>query len=398
MSDAAMPQDFAPPPRQVLVVDDSEAERELMAMTLDAAFPGVAVTRNADPLLTQGLCERQAFDCVLLDYNMPQKDGLTLASELRAAFAHLPIILMTSVGDEMLAASALRHGASDYLPKAKVSVFSIRRTVDRSIQTCGQERLIEEQRSELENFAYALAHDFKQPIRQIITFSQMISEEIGPRGGELQQHLTFLGAAAERLGRLVDVMAQYTLLNQPPELGDIELDDVVASVRASLAPYLAERGAVFLAPTGMPAVRGNETLMAQVLQNLVFNGLHYNESPSPQVELRISLQDGAWVLEVHDDGVGIEPQYLAEIFKPLVRLHNSSEYAGSGLGLTLALKAVLAQQGALWCESCLGAGSVFFVRLPQASQYTPKRKGTTGGKAQAAGRPPADSPPGGANG
>jgi signal transduction histidine kinase len=364
-----------PPPRRVLVVDDSEAERELMAVTLGAAFPGVAVTCNANPMLTRDLCERQAFDCVLLDYNMPEKDGLTLASELRAAFAHLPIILMTSVGDEMLAASALRHGASDYLPKAKVSALSIRRTIDRSIQACGQERLIQEQRGELENFAYALAHDFKQPIRQIITFAGMISEEIAPRSDEVRQHLTFLRDAAGRLGRLVDVMTQYTLLNQPPVLGDFELDSVVASVRASLSPYLAERGAVFDAPSKLPSARGNETLMTQVLQNLVFNGLHYNQKPSPRVELRITWQDEAWVLEVHDDGVGIEPEYLTDIFKPLMRLHNASEYAGTGLGLTLARKAVLAQNGAIWCESRLGEGSVFFVRIPCASGQS-DRNGT----------------------
>ena len=75
-------------------------------------------------------------------------------------------------------------------------------------------RLIDEQRGELENFAYALAHDFKQPIRQITTFTQLISEEIQSDSGEIQQHLTFLGDAARRLGKLVDVMSRYTLLNQ----------------------------------------------------------------------------------------------------------------------------------------------------------------------------------------
>jgi signal transduction histidine kinase len=366
------------PPRRVLVVDDNETDQELMALTLDAAFPGIAVVLNGDPLAAQRLCEESGFDCVLVDYNMPDKDGLTLVGELRAAFAHLPIILMTNVGDEMLAASALRQGASDYLPKAKVSAFSIRRAVDRSIQACGRERLIEEQRGELENFAYALAHDFKQPIRQIITFSEMISEEIGGRGGAVRQHLTFLSTAAGRLGRLVDVMTQYTLLNRPPELGVVELKAVVADVRASLAPYLAERGATFLAPSKLPAVLGNETLMIQVLQNLVFNGLHYNRDPAPCVELRIGQRDDAWVLEVHDNGVGIEPQYLTEIFKPLVRLHNAADFAGTGLGLTLARKAAVAQGGAIWCESVLGAGSVFFVQARRAGgQFSSKPRCAT---------------------
>jgi signal transduction histidine kinase len=356
-----------PMPQSLLIIDDSEAERELIALALDAAFPGVNVRRCAYPMLAKQVCREQDFDCVLLDYNMPLLDGLALAGELRAAFAYLPIILLTSVGDEMLAARALRSGVSDYLPKSRVSAYSMRRTVDRSIQACRQSRVIDEQRGELENFAYALAHDFKQPIRQITTFTQLISAEIRDgEAGEIQQHLTFLGDAAARLGKLVDMMSQYTLLNQSPELADVDLNRVVASVRASLAPYLAERGAEFVSPHKAPTIRGNETLMTQVIQNLVINALHYNKSSVPRVELTAKRRAGQWFIEISDNGVGIEAEYLAEIFKPLVRLHTASEYAGSGLGLTLARKAVLSQNGAVWCESTPGVGSVFHIRVPAA--------------------------------
>ena len=356
-----------PMPRSLLVIDDSEGERELIALALDGAFPGVNVRGSAYPMAAQQLCQEQDFDCVLLDYNMPLKDGLTLAEELRAEFAYLPIILMTSVGDEMLAAQALRSGVSDYLPKSRISAYSFRRTVDRSIQSCGQAKLIDEQRGELENFAYALAHDFKQPIRQITTFAQMISEDLdGGNTAETQRHLTYLSDAASRLGKLVDVMAQYTLLNQPPELADVDLGRIVATIRASLVPYLAELSAQFISPAQAPRVRGNETLMTQVLQNLVINGLQYNRSAVPRVELTARRDAETWIIDVVDNGLGIEPEYLAEVFKPLVRLHNASEYPGSGLGLTLARKAVLAQKGAIWCESTPGAGSVFHIRLPAA--------------------------------
>ncbi|MDB5465173.1 MAG: Phytochrome, two-component sensor histidine kinase [Phenylobacterium sp.] len=362
-------------PKSLLVVDDSKAEREIMLLTLGAAFPAAEVLTAAHPLMAKQMCADRRFDCVLTDYNMPDMDGVALAGELIAATAYLPIILMTSVGDEMLAAKALRSGISDYLPKSRITTESIHRTVERSIQACGQARLIDEQRGELENFAYALAHDFKQPIRQIVTFTQMISDEIQiGEAGEVHNHLTFLGEAARRLGKLVDVMSQYTLLNQPPELADVDLNRVLASVRASIAPYLAERGGEFVAPSQAPTIRGNETLMTQVLQNLVMNGLQYNRSSVPRVEVAARSGAGHWTLEISDNGLGIEAEYLAEIFKPLFRLHAASEYAGSGLGLTLARKAVLAQDGAIWCESPPGRGSVFHVRLPaaQGTRRTPQ--------------------------
>ena len=358
---------MAASPRLLLVVDDSEAEREIMALTVGAAFPGAEVRSADHPLLARRMCAEQDFDCVLTDYNMPQMDGVMLAGALREGAAYLPIVLMTSVGDEMLAAEALHSGISDYIPKSRITVESIRRTIERSIQACGQARLIDEQRGELENFAFALAHDFKQPIRQISTFTQLISNEIrGVEVGDVQQHLTFLGDAARRLGKLVDVMSQYTLLNQAPELTDVDLDRVLASVRASIEPYLADRGAEFASPRQALMVRGNETLLTQVLQNLVMNGLHYNQSANPRVEVTAHRQAEHCTIEIRDNGLGIEAEYLAEIFKPLFRLHTAAEYAGSGLGLTLARKAVLAQKGSIWCESTLGLGSVFHVKLPPA--------------------------------
>jgi len=357
----------------LLVVDDSEIDRELASIALQTAFQSAAVHQCADPLLAERACEARTFDCVVLDYNMPKIDGLVLARRLRDRFAYLPIILMTSVGDELLVAEALRGGVSDYLPKARLNPEAFRRTVDRSIRACGQARIIEEQRGELENFAYALAHDFKQPIRQISTFTRLISDEIrGENKGEIQQHLGFLGDAARRLSKLVDVMVDYTLLNQPPTISDFSVSDALDSVRASIAPYLAERAAEFVTPDSPCFARGNETLMIQVLQNLVVNGLMYNQSPIPRVEVHARPDAEYCLIEIADNGLGIEAEYLTEIFKPLFRLHTASDYVGSGLGLTLARKAILAQSGAIWCESTPGVGSVFHIRLPAAKAESPR--------------------------
>jgi signal transduction histidine kinase len=354
---------------RLLTVDDSELDCDIMEHTLRAAFPDAEIHRLCDPSTVEQLRAERAFDCVFLDYNMPQVDGLTLAGRLRAADTYLAIILVTSVGDEMLVTEALRAGVTDYIPKPRITSEALRRIVDRSLHASSQARVIDQQRGELENFAYALAHDFKQPIRQIITFSKMLGEEIrGGDPGEVQRHLNFLTHAATRLDKLVDVMLQYTLLNQPPVLSDIALDGVLASIRASLAPLLAERGGEFVTPRRAPRVRGNKTLMIQVLQNLVVNGLHYNRSPRPRVELTVERDGASWTIAVRDNGIGIEPQYLSEIFKPLIRLHAASEYSGSGLGLTLARKAMLAQHGEIWCDSTPGEGSVFQIRLPAAER------------------------------
>lgn len=359
-----------------LIIDDDAAERALVAYTLKDAYPDAVIHQVGNPDDAEKICSERAFDCVILDYNMPQMDGLALTQKLRPLFPHLPFVLVTSVGDEMLAARALTGGVSDYIPKARINADSIRRTIARAMHVSTQARVIEEQRNELENFAYALAHDFKQPIRQIQTFTKLISSELGDGSeGEVQQHLTFLGDAARRLGSLVDVMSQYTLLNKPPEIGPVDLSKVFAEVLASLGSYIGERGGV-VGIGEMPAVTGNEPLMTQVMQNLIVNGLKYNKSETPRVEVNGAMHLGRCLLTVRDNGIGIEEKFLDEIFKPLARLHPAAEYAGTGLGLTLARKAVVAQGGRIWCESELGTGSTFYVELQAAPASRAARAGT----------------------
>lgn len=352
----------------ILYVDDDADDRELMLLALRQAMPAARLWSADSAHVAQNACATRQVDCLILDYRMPDMDGLRLAQAIRPSFPYMPIILCTGFGDEELAAQALTGGVTDYLPKGKVNTQSLRRTIDHAVRTMDQARTIDEQRKEIENFAYALAHDFKQPIRQIRTFTALIEKSLEGREGQYHgQHLTYLNDAARRLGHLVDVMSQYTLLSKPPELGRVELNSVLFDLRMSLEAYLAERNGR-LEFCFLPAVIGNESLLTQVFQNLIVNGLKYNTSSTPMVSISYESTLDGCVIRIHDNGIGIEPRFIREIFKPLVRLHSSAEFEGAGLGLALARKAVVAQRGALWCKSTPGEGSDFFVRLPIASE------------------------------
>ncbi|WP_299173571.1 ATP-binding protein [uncultured Brevundimonas sp.] len=351
-------------PLRLCLIDDDPAELALTQELLRQAIPDVDIHIECDARLALQACENQAFDCLIIDYNMPFLDGLTCAQELRGAFPYLPIVLSTSFGDEVLAANALTSGVTDYIPKSRMTLESLRRAVEHAVRVTKQARIIDEQREELENFAYALAHDFKQPIRQIRTFATLITEAIeGRRSSDTLNHLAFMNGAAKRLADLVDVMSQYTLLGKAPTFEAISVNRVLDGVRASLAPYLEERcGRIVVSPA--PSILGNDAMMTQVAQNIIVNGLKYNKSESPTVIVTNYVEGDRCVMKFEDNGIGIESRYIEDIFKPLTRLHNSSEYTGSGLGLTLARKAVLAQNGEIWCESEPGKGSAFLVSLP----------------------------------
>ena len=348
----------------LLIVDDDQAERALTARLARDTFPGARIETAANADAAQDACALEPFDCVILDYNMPGMDGLSCARRLRQSHPWLPIVMSTGYGDEMLAAHAVTSGVTDYIPKSRITPQSLTRVVENAIRVTRQAKVIEEQRGELENFAFALAHDFKQPIRQITTFANLVSEAIrAGRAGDIAQHLSFLDGAARRLGSLVDVMSQYTLLSKPPALEAVDLEPLLANVMASIAPYVRERGGrvTWDAPARL---RGNEALVTQVMQNLIVNGLKYNRSDPPAVHIAGAAQDGQCTIRVRDNGIGIAPQYVEDIFKPLVRLHTRNEFSGTGLGLTLARKAVTAMDGAILCHSRPGAGTEFVVTLP----------------------------------
>src|SRR5690349_4214468 len=118
----------------ILIVDDDPLEAELIGATLRQALIDCTIValRDGEDVIEQ--CASGEFDCAFIDYNMPRIDGLELGRRISARAPHLPLILMTAVGDEMLVASALRSGFTDYIPKHRISRESAERAVTRSMR------------------------------------------------------------------------------------------------------------------------------------------------------------------------------------------------------------------------------------------------------------------------
>ncbi len=350
----------------LLFIDDDPLFLDLLRLFAEEAYPAAHIVCLEHATDVAALCARQTFDCVVLDHNLPGVSGFDTARSLRQAFRYLPIILVTGVGDEMLAASVLKGGVNDYIPKARLSAGVLRRVCEQVMQAMSQRMIIDRQREDLETFAFALAHDIKQPLRQISIFSDLLMAQIEPEPtGEAAMFLRFIQSASGRLAELVDTMLDYAVLSQTVSCTDVHIGSVAEEVCTSLSNYIAQRnGRVEIAADC--SLFANKALLAQILQNLVINGLKYNQSPVPTVSIQIAAGNGHCDIMVRDNGIGIEEQYLTDIFKPLRRLHNKDEFSGTGLGLAIVRKAVLTQNGSISCRSEPGSGTQFIVTLPQA--------------------------------
>ena len=148
----------------------------------------------------------------------------------------------------------------------------------------------------------------------------------------------------------------------PP--AEVDLNRVAAAVRDTLGEVIAEaRAEVVLDP--LPKVKGNETQLGQLLQNLISNALKFRGKDPVKVRLWSEPREGEWVIGVTDNGIGIEPEYRERIFVIFQRLHSRKEYPGTGIGLAICKKIVERHEGRIWVESDPGKGTTFFFTLPE---------------------------------
>jgi light-regulated signal transduction histidine kinase (bacteriophytochrome) len=113
----------------------------------------------------------------------------------------------------------------------------------------------------------------------------------------------------------------------------------------------------------LPTVNGDEKLLVMLFQNLIGNGIKYNDKKSPKIHISALKENNQYVISVKDNGIGIKPEHLERIFTIFQRLHGKEEYDGTGIGLSIAQKIVHQHHGEIWAESEPGKGSTFYFTI-----------------------------------
>ena len=208
----------------------------------------------------------------------------------------------------------------------------------------------------------AASHDLRAPLRHIKTFSGFLAEDAKSRliDDDLS-HLNRIDTSIERMMQLLTSLLQFA------KLGTKALTRQVFSMREAAEFVVcelpeSEQPRVHLHE--LPQVYGDRTLLTQVLQNLIQNGLKYHDSNDPQVHVRSSSTETERTISISDNGIGIEPNQLLRIFTAGIRGVIPSDYTGSGFGLAICERIVKAHGGRIWAESVVGQGSTFHFTLP----------------------------------
>jgi light-regulated signal transduction histidine kinase (bacteriophytochrome) len=160
-----------------------------------------------------------------------------------------------------------------------------------------------------------------------------------------------------------DLLAYSRIGTRGKALAPVDSGALLAQVLTDLQ-FAIEESRAKITYDPLPTVVADRSQLAQVFRNLVGNAFKFRSDQPPVVHISVARQEDDWVFSVHDNGIGIDPEYGERIFVIFQRLHNREEYPGTGIGLAICKKIVERHGGRIWVESEPGYGSIFHFTLP----------------------------------
>ncbi|PBQ32879.1 hypothetical protein CNR22_14220 [Sphingobacteriaceae bacterium] len=246
-----------------------------------------------------------------------------------------------------------------------------------------QVELLANSNKELEQFAYIASHDLEEPLRKIGSFSERIHMKLANHPDEeVMDSLKRLNTSVVRMRVLISDLLNYSRVTRMLDINEkVNLDSTFRQITEDLSLALAAKGAK-VEIDSLDEVKGNNTQLRQLFQNLLSNALKFSDKALPEIKVTANyyteeeLKAGEWVKDiptkhkkyycifVKDNGIGFELQYLRQIFIIFQRLHGRSEYEGTGIGLAICKRIVENHEGFITAESEVGIGTTFIVGLP----------------------------------
>jgi len=218
--------------------------------------------------------------------------------------------------------------------------------------------------AELERFAYIASHDLQEPLRMVSSFLQLLQKRYGGQlDSKADQYIHYAVDGAERMKALIMDLLEYSRVGTAKEgFGKVDVNNVLTEVSEVFhEKIISAQASVDIGP--MPCVWGDKVQVSQLFQNLLSNALKYHSDQPPAIVIRAKEEPNSWQFSIEDNGIGIESQFFDKIFIIFQRLHNKSEYSGTGIGLAICKKIVERHGGKIWVESAPEKGSTFYFTI-----------------------------------
>ena len=395
---------------KILIVDDNPDNLKVLYTYLKSA--GFEVLVAEDGFTGIEVVEHSCPELILLDVMMPGIDGFEVCRRLKTnnTTSNIPVIFLTALSETVNKLTGFQVGGVDYITqpieheeviarvRTHLSLTKTRQKLvqqNRKLQTEIDRRLQIEQElkrsrrslqqnndsleqtvaertaelatsnQDLEHFAYIASHDLRQPIRKIRMCTEYLAEDYAHCfDRQAEEYMSYITKSTDRMYLLIDDLLAYSRVGkQEKDYVLIDLTVAINEVLEDLSITIAEKQAQ-IEYQDLPNIKANPREIRQLFSNLIGNSLKFTSDRHPIITITATKQSEHWLFAVKDNGIGIEPQFSDKIFQMFQRLHQNSEYEGTGIGLAICHKVVTSHGGAIWVESQLGKGATFYFTLP----------------------------------
>jgi PAS domain S-box-containing protein len=222
---------------------------------------------------------------------------------------------------------------------------------------------------DLELFASIATHDLQEPIRGIVTYSQLLLSQCrNGQNSRTEQYLKIIENSGLRMNTLVSDLREYSRVRTKAKpLEPVDTETIFTDALSTLRLVIKETRAS-ITHDQLPVVLCDGTQVTQVFQNIIDNAIKFRKKGiAPEIQITAAPRNGMWQFAIRDNGIGIPPEYTDKIFILFERLHGRDTYPGTGLGLALCKQIIERHGGRIWIDSEVGVGSTFFFTLPAVS-------------------------------
>lgn len=274
--------------------------------------------------------------------------------------------LMKKSGDYIWLETVFKPMSQNNLGKILSQTRNIEHTKQVMLEIENKNKALEQSNKDMEMFSYISSHDLLEPLRMIASYIQLLSLKYSSKlPNEAQEYISFAQKGTMVLQLLIKDLLEYSSINNKSLLYSlVKLDDIVAEVKIRLSLLIEEKNAVINYEPSLLKLQIDPILFAQVIQNLIQNGIKYNNSLSPEINITTQVTPTSTIIHIIDNGTGINKEYQTYIFEPFKRLTNKFDQGGTGLGLSICRKIIEKHEGYISLYSDGENGSTFSIHLP----------------------------------
>jgi light-regulated signal transduction histidine kinase (bacteriophytochrome) len=218
---------------------------------------------------------------------------------------------------------------------------------------------------DLEQFAYVASHDLQEPLRKVASFCQLLQRRYsGQMDERADQYIAFAVDGAQRMQRLINDLLAFSRIGRiTTGFTDVDMNQVLSEVRSQLEQRAGEDAEISWSE--LPTVEGEEPLLTTLFVNLIGNSLKFRRPDVPaRIHITAELSGEEWLVNVRDNGIGIEAEFADKVFVIFQRLHARDAYEGTGIGLAIVKKIVEYHGGRIWLDLTVDEGTSINFTLP----------------------------------